>query len=128
MLPTFTDMVDGMLEASVEQLSNMRLAVDKPHVLDDATVNRIIKLYSEQLEDHWLFEKQFARWKRERLSDTEAKEVNRLIDQSATLKATNEKILALAERIAPGTIDKIVAMDDFELGLKVLTGEIKPPK
>jgi len=29
--------------------------MDKPHVLDDAMLDRIIVLYSNQLEDHWLF-------------------------------------------------------------------------
>ena len=49
MLPTFTFMVDGMLEESLVQLSNMRGVVDKPHVLDDATLNRVFDLYDKQL-------------------------------------------------------------------------------
>lgn len=75
-------MVDGMLEASLAPLSNLKLAAEKPHVLDDDTLNRAITLYSEQLDDRLLFEAQFARWKRGRLSDTEAKEVDRLVRQS----------------------------------------------
>lgn len=127
LLPVFTDMIDGMLEASLAQLSNLKLAAEKPHVLDDDTLNRAITLYSEQLDDHWLFEEQFARWKRGRLSDTEAREVDRLVRQAARLKATNEEILQIAHSIEHATIDKITAMDDVELGLKVLTGQIKPP-
>ncbi len=38
-----------------------------------------------------------------------------------------EEILALAEKIASYTIDKIMAMDDEELGLKVMSGEIDRP-
>ena len=43
------------------------------------------------------------------------------------LKVINEKILALAEKIAPYTVDKIMAMDDFELGLKAMSGELGRP-
>lgn len=90
MLPVFTDMIDGMLEASLEQLDNMRLAVEKPHVMDDATMTRVFKLYSEQLEDHWLFEQQFARWSKDPLSEDQRIEIERLTRQANTLKATNE--------------------------------------
>ncbi len=127
MLPVFTDMVDGMLAASEEQLSSMRLAVDKPHVLDDATLNRVIELYDEQLKDHWLFEEQFARWKKDNLSVEEDKEINRLTEQSSKLKDTNEEILRIAHSVEHATIDKILDMDEAELAIAVLSGKIKPP-
>ena len=127
MLPVFTDMVDGMLAASIEQLSNMRLAVDKPHVLDDATLNRVIEQYDVQLKDHWLFEEQFARWKMDNLSVEEDKEISRLTEQSSKLKDTNEEILRIAHSVEHATIDKIVDMDEAELAIAVLSGKIKPP-
>ena len=46
MLLNFTEMIDGMLESSVEQTNNMRAVEHKPHVMDDATMKRIIKLDS----------------------------------------------------------------------------------
>jgi len=61
MLPTFAFMVDGMLEESLVQLSNMRGVVDKPHVLDDATLNRVFDLYDKQLDDQRYFVEQFSR-------------------------------------------------------------------
>jgi len=127
MLPVFTDMIDGMLESSLEQLDNMGLVIDKPHVLDDATLKRMITLYTEQLEDQQLFLNQMERWKQEKLSDTELVEVNRLLSQSENLKETNEKILKLSRSIEHATIDKIIAMDDGELALSVLSGKIKLP-
>jgi len=127
MLPTFTDMVDGMLESSQEQLATMRQVVHKPQVLDDATLNRVTALYNEQLDDHWLFEEQFARWKKDDLSGKEAREVDRLIVQSATLKRVNEEILSIADSIKHLTIDTILAMDDTELAMNVLTGKMNPP-
>ena len=127
MLPTFTFMVDGMLEESLVQLDNMRKAVDKPHVLDDFTLNRVFDLYDKQLDDQRYFMEQFSRWQQDNLSDAQAKEVNRLIKQSATLKEVNEEILQIAHSIKHETIDKILAMDEVELAIAVLSGKIKPP-
>ena len=127
MLPTLASAVDDMLESAYESLATLRECADRPSVLDDTILNRFIAVHSEQLDDHWLYEEQFSRWQQGTLSDAETIEVNRLRSQSATLKATNEKILAIAEKIAPYTIDKIRAMDDRELGLKVLSGEINGP-
>jgi len=79
MLPVFTDMIDGMLEASQEQLANLQLVREKPHVMDDATLQRMVGLYSNQLEDQWLFEEQFSRWLRENLKPDETREVERLM-------------------------------------------------
>ena len=127
MLPVFTEMVDGMLESSAEQLFNMRLVVNKPHVLDDATMDRILTLYTEQLDDHYLFTNQFDRWKQENLKGEELVEVDRLIAQSHHLKKVNEAILKIAHSIEHNTIDKILAMNEIDLIESVLSGKIQAP-
>lgn len=127
MLPTFTFMVDGMLEESMVQLDNMRQAIAKPYVLDDATLNRVFDLYDKQLDDQRYFLEQFSRWQQDRLSAAQTQEVNRLIKQSATLKEVNEEILQIAHSIKHETIDQILAMDEMELAIAVLSGKIKPP-
>lgn len=78
MLPVFTDMVDGVLDGASVQLRNLRMAANRPHVLDDTTLDGIIEQYAMLLDNHWLHEEQFARWKRDPLSDAEDREVNRL--------------------------------------------------
>jgi hypothetical protein len=127
MLPVFTDMIDGMLDASQEQLANMELVSEKPHVMDDATLQRVVRLYSEQLEDQWLFEEQFSRWLRESLKPEETREIERLMAQAAKLKASNEQILQIAGQIRHSTIDSILGMDDFELMEALASGKLKPP-
>lgn len=126
-LPTFTFMVDGMLEESLVQLDNMRQVVDRPHVLDDVTLNRVFELYNNQLDDQRFFDEQFTRWQQGDLSDAEAKEIDRLVKQSAKLKAVNEEILKIAHSIKHETIDQILAIDEFELLAALLSGKIKPP-
>jgi len=100
----------------------------KSNVLSfDATLNCVIELHGNQLKDHWLFEEQFARWKREQLSNAQAKEVDRLTHQSSKLKGTNEEILEIVHPLGESTIDKIMPMDEVELALGVLSGRLRPP-
>ncbi|MDQ5768647.1 hypothetical protein [Thiothrix subterranea] len=127
MLPVFTDMIDGMLESSLEQLQNMQAVKDKPHVLDDSILGRVIALYSEQLQNHGAFQEQFNRWKKTGLCATDLAEVERLIQQLAKLKTANETILGIAKSISHATIDKIMAMDDAELAVAFLSGKLKRP-
>ena len=127
MLPAFTDMIDGMLDASQEQLANMELVSEKPHVMDDATLQRVVRLYSEQLEDQWLFVEQFSRWLQESLKPEETREIERLMAQAAKLKASNEQILQIAGQIQHSTIDSILGMDEFELMEALASGKLKPP-
>jgi hypothetical protein len=47
-------MIDEMLESAQENLLNLKAARYRPHLLDDYTVNRVIKTYGEQQEDLWL--------------------------------------------------------------------------
>ena len=126
-LPMYTNMVDGMLESSREQLANMQLACEKPHIMDDATLQRAVELYSNQLEDHWLLEEQFSRWLRQHLKSEQTREIERLKVQATKLKACNEQILEIAEDIRDSTIDSIMGMDEFELIDAVLSGKLKPP-
>ncbi len=64
----------------MEQLASLRLVADRPHILDDETVERFITLHTEQLEDHWILEEQPARWQLEELNTHDRTTVNRLAE------------------------------------------------
>ncbi len=127
MLAIFTQMVDGMLHESVVQLNNLEQIKHKPHILDDETLQRIFKLYTDQLEDHWLFTEQFKKWLSEPISPQERQEVERLTQQCHKLERTNNNILELARSFEQATIDKIMEMKDGELTVAMMTGKINPP-
>jgi hypothetical protein len=42
---------------SVEQYGNLQQTRERPHVLDDYTVGRVIKVITEQSNDLWLYRK-----------------------------------------------------------------------
>jgi hypothetical protein len=56
MLSTFAYHIDGMLEVDLEQYETLLEAKPKPYVLDDDTVNRVIRAFTTQKNDFWLFE------------------------------------------------------------------------
>ena len=65
MLPTIATHIDGMPEAAQEQYQTLLPAKARPHALDDYTVNRVKKVFTEQKNDLWLFEEQLKRCQRD---------------------------------------------------------------
>ena len=120
MLPTIATHIDGMLEAAQEQYQTLLPAKARPHALDDYTVNRVIKVFTEQQSDLWLFDEQLKRWSKTTLSAQQRKEVERLQGQMKKLREQIMAILALADELAKGTIEKVMAKSDAELGLEFL--------
>jgi hypothetical protein len=57
-LPLFTEMIMGTIQNSEEQFQSFLAARHKPHVLDDAIVDRALRLYQAQLADNALHERQ----------------------------------------------------------------------
>src|SRR6266487_323522 len=125
MLPTLATHIGGMLEADVEQYETLKLARGKPHVLDDFTVNRIKQVFGTQKNDFWLFEEQLKRWQAGQLTDEQRAEVMRLVEQMRRLRENNTRVLELAGELSKGTIDKIMAKSDAELGLEFLMGMMR---
>ena len=127
MLPIYVEMSEGQLESSIGQLSNLKQAQSKPHVLDDGIIARIIKLHSEQNSDNWVFFEQCKRWRNENPSDEELGLIARVEKSASQLEVINNQILALAHSFKDKTIDSILAKGDYELGveylLKQLAGE-----
>jgi hypothetical protein len=127
-LPQIAWMIDGMTESAEEQLGNLHEAEDQPHVLDLPTVDRVIRVYTEQQGDLWLYREQLARWGKLALTDAQRAEVTRLEGRLATLGAHIDALLALAQQLRPHTIESILAKSDVELALDVLSGKIQPPR
>jgi hypothetical protein len=111
-------MVDGMLADTEDQYQTFSEVREKPHVLDDAIVQRAIGVYQTQIDDLWVFEEQFARWQQGSLTDDQRQEVNRLVNQLPRIKERSEAILAMLGEIEKGTINRIMEKSDLELGLE----------
>lgn len=127
-LEFFVDHTRGWLADSRESLATYEEARDKPHVLRDADVARIKKVFTEQDESLTLFEEQAAKWRQlPDLSPSRRAKLQLLDDQLAELRALRLQVLALADELATGTIDKVMAMSDEEVGLAALLGHLPRP-
>ena len=126
-LPMVAFIIDGMLHDTQEQYKTLLEARNKPHVLDDGTVDRVHSVFTTQLEYVALYDEQLSRWKNGRLSSDQRQEVERLTRQTEQLRKLCGQILSLAAELKAGTIDRIMEKSDIELALDVLTGKIKPP-
>lgn len=124
-LPLVSQIIDEGVTDAENQLRLLEEGKEKPHVFDDAIVERIKKLHVDKLEFVDIYLQQIERWKKETLTMEEHFELNHLSKQCERMKVLVTSILALAEDIGKQTIDKIMAMDDAELGLRFLLGEIK---
>ena len=117
-LPMFCQLVDEQLEHEHEQLASLQQAESRPYVLDDATVNRSIKLYSEAPEINECYRRQLSRWKKGEVTIDQLQELERLEQQVKQLEQCQSKILKLAKSFKGNTIDQVLGKSDLELGLK----------
>ncbi len=123
-LPLIAQIIDEGVTDAENQLRLLEEGKEKPYVFDDALVVRIKNLHNSKLEFVDIYLEQIERWKKETLTMEQHFELMRLVQQSNRLKVLVTSILALADEIGEKTIDKIMDMDDAELGLKFLLGEI----
>ncbi len=124
-IPEIAKMIDGMLDSAQENLVNLEQAKDKPHVMDDYTVGRIFEVYRAQKADFWMYEEQLSRWQKAKLTDRQKVEIKRLQSQMVELKSVVDKNLKIGEFLKDNTIEKVMAKDDVELALEVLSGKRK---
>ena len=119
-LPLIASLIDGELADGQEHHATLLAVRDRPHVLDDATVERSIQLHAEQRDFLWVFEEQLSRWRHEHPSFAQRRELDRLEGQLDGLRRVLTDILELAEELKQGTIERVLAESDLELGLEAL--------
>jgi hypothetical protein len=118
-LPLVASMIDSGLAGAREQHEILVRARRHP-VLDDETVDRVVRVFTDtraHVEHH---EKQLARWREEVLSPSRRREIDRLSDQLYELRRLVEAILALVDGLKGRTIDRTLERSDVALGLEFL--------
>jgi hypothetical protein len=114
MLPTIGAVIDDQLVFAKEQYTSLLAARERPHVLDDETVERVIRVYTEQLDYVSLYREQLTQWRATQPARVQNDEIARLLQQLDAYEAILKDVLALAAKLAKGTIDAILRMGDGE--------------
>jgi hypothetical protein len=127
-LPLFTTLVEGMCQDTRQMYPLFLQAKDKPWVMDDATIERTIRLYTERLEMLPTHTEQIARWRKERLTTRQTQELDRLEKATVETQELVQRIIDMATAMQAYTIDKILAKEPGELALDVLSGKLGVPQ
>ncbi|WP_317509742.1 hypothetical protein, partial [Halovibrio sp. HP20-50] len=75
MLPTLTAAINGELQVNESLVRKLASARDNPHVLDDATIERIERMCQGQRDLLPVYRQQIERWRTEARSDAKAKAI-----------------------------------------------------
>jgi hypothetical protein len=126
-LPLIGSMIDGALHDTRDHLQTLTEARGRPHVLDDATVDRVERVHQEQLAFVDIYAEQLRRWRGECPSTAQQRELDRLEAQNSSLRQATRDVLDLAAELRMGTIDRVTELSDLELGLRALLGG-RPPR
>jgi hypothetical protein len=127
-MPLIASMITASLNDTREHLGTLTKAKDRPHVLDDATIDRVEQVHTEQMQYIDIYTRQIARWRTAKPSAVQAKELDRMEKQNQQLRDVTTYVLALAGELRKGTIDRILGMSDLELGLQTLLRTQSPER
>lgn len=123
-LPELAVLIDDYVRDADEIWNDLAPARARPHILDEYTLDRVRDVYAEGLEIFQCFEQQPALWQEGRPTGPIAVEVERLQGQVTAYRRTAVRLLELAEELRGKTIEAIMGMDDVEVALRFLAGEL----
>lgn len=126
-LPMFESMISESIAYTKEQQDLYLQAISKPQVLDDSIIDRGVKVFKDQIEETTWNDRQIARWRTQVLTDSQRKRVNDYETNNRKYRVASQRGLDLLEELRKGTINRIMEMEDGELGFNVLLGKVKPP-
>ena len=127
-MPLIASMITASLNDTREHLGTLTKAKDRAHVLDDATIDRVGQVHTEQMQYINIYTQQIARWRTAKPSAVQAKELDRMEKQNQQLRDVTTDVLALAGELRKGTIERVLGMSDLELGLRTLLSTQSPER
>jgi|BogFormECP12_OM2_1039638.scaffolds.fasta_scaffold03989_5 hypothetical protein len=119
-MPLIASMIDEALDDTRARIKTLTEASVRPHVMDDATVDRIDRVHAEQMEFVDIYAEQIGRWRNERPSVCQTRELDRMEEQNRQLRDATTTVLALSRELRKGTIERVMEKSDIELGLEAV--------
>ena len=123
-IPLFTEAIYGTITVTDEQFNNFIVARHRPHVSDDAIIDRAQRAFEEQLASVHNFRQQLNWILEDELTDAQRYQVEDLLAKLLLLQRKTEVVLSLVNDFRSGTINRIMDMDDKELAARYLRGEL----
>jgi len=86
-MPLVASMIDGALSDTADHLQTLTKARAQPHVLDDATIDRVERVHREQLQFVDIYAEQLRRWRDQGPSAAQREELDRLEERRTAICA-----------------------------------------
>ncbi len=120
----FAELLEGHVEDADALHASLESARARPHVLDDATLDRVEQQYTVmERETIQGYEWQFARWKHAVLTPAERTGLERTRQLLSDYEGRSARVLAVVAELRSGTIERVLERSDLELGLEVMEEE-----
>ena len=126
-LPHLAKRIDDQLAAVTEVYHTLQELQARTGALDDATVNRVARVYTEHAETMWKDDEQLQRWAAQMLTDGQRREVERLAAQVKAWRETLKAAVALANVLKAGAEEQMPEMDDAAQEREADDGELGAP-
>ena len=126
-LPTVAQDIQAQLANAGELHDQLLQALDRPHVLDDALIARVVRQNTDELELLVVYREQLGLWYQAQPTSAQFLELDRLTHAIDRWQQLLEKVRALADELGAGTIDKVLAKPDHQLAVELLAGKLKFP-
>ncbi|MBM7845587.1 hypothetical protein [Herpetosiphon giganteus] len=122
MLPTLVMMADEALAEAEEQLENMQVAVQRPGLLDAATIDRAVGMYEEQRHFLTIYAEQGRRWQQLNPTGVSLHQLETLLATTAKATTVNAELLAVlaqlqAQPTSPQDEDWYTAVGEIAMAL-----------
>ena len=112
--------VNGMLNAGHDLLALLKEAKLKPHILDDAIIERTSQVYSDQKEEIKKYWTSLRQWRAKTPSPAEQKALNVLEVALKKVNSMHDEILDQVEFFRPRTVEQVLSQDDVGLAIDSL--------
>jgi hypothetical protein len=127
-LPQLTAIVEQGVTVAEEHLMSLREGIEQPYRLDDATVERSIRAFTDTRSDLIeLFGPQGERWAAHDLGATRRKDVDRYRELVARDLELVDEILSTGEQLKAFTIEALMLKSDLEIGIEAVVRDLTNP-
>jgi hypothetical protein len=110
-LPICLTLLQGIRNSNENHYDTLSKAKYKPYVLDKHTIQRTIRLFSEQKEDFLIWEEYLNQASQMSLSAAQHDIMQQVRNDFEEIKRLNSRIMGLARELEPYAIDRVLTKD-----------------
>ena len=125
---TIGKQINDLLEDTENQQKIFSKVKASPSSMNNELIQRAANLFTKRKGAINLYADQVNKWENEAMTSSDEEEVTRLQNILTNIEKNNQGTLSIVKYISQYTIEKILSMDETELAVKTMSGEIPLPK